>query len=185
LPNVRPKQSRAAPLEKFLLKLHTFLMQLPSIETQHPLEAARKLQKKGVAVAYCAPLPTEDTNWKVAFEKPDDITLVGSWPNKVSVKAKDGLKYGVDVAVQMPDVLFQEKDYLNARFFQKKAFYLANLANSIRNPKSGLDVDVYYESTAGDPRLTKLVLVPKPGESGVLSTITVSYSFRWLANGFH
>lgn len=161
LPNVRPKLSRAPPLEKFLLKLHTFLMQLPAVEPQHPLEAARKLLKKGVAVPYCLPLPIEDTNWKVSFEKPEDITLVGSWPNKVSVKAKDGLKYGVDVAVQMPDGLFQEKDYLNARFFQKKAFYLATLANSIRNSKSGLNVDVSYESTAGDPRLTKLVLTPK------------------------
>lgn len=79
-------------------------MALPSVEPQHPLEAARKLLKKGIAVPYCLPLPTEDTNWKVSFQKPDDITLVGSWPNKVSVKAKDGLKYGVDVAVQMPDV---------------------------------------------------------------------------------
>ncbi|KAJ2925593.1 hypothetical protein H1R20_g11503, partial [Candolleomyces eurysporus] len=165
LPNIRPKFSRAPPLEKFLLKLHTFLMGLPSVEPQHPLDASRKLLSKGVSVPYCLPLPIEDTNWKVAFEAPDDITLVGSWPNKISVKPKDGQKYGVDVAVQMPDSLFQEKDYLNGRFFQKKAFYLAILANSIRNPKSGLNVDVHYESTSGDPRLTKLVLVPKPDGS--------------------
>jgi hypothetical protein len=79
-------------------------MGLPSIEPQHPLEASRKLLSKNVAVPYCSPLPTEDTNWKVAFEAPDDITLVGSWPNKISVKPKDGQTYGVDVAVQMPDV---------------------------------------------------------------------------------
>jgi len=68
------------------------------------LEAARKLQKKGVAVPFSLPLPTEDTNWKVAFEPPSEINLVGSWANKVSVKPKDGQKFGVDLAVEMPNV---------------------------------------------------------------------------------
>ena len=30
--------------------------------------------------------------------------LVGSWPNKLSVKPKDGEKFGVDVGVVMPEV---------------------------------------------------------------------------------
>ncbi|KAH6905443.1 Nrap protein-domain-containing protein [Coprinopsis sp. MPI-PUGE-AT-0042] len=94
LPNVRPKASRTAPLEQFLLNLHTFLSKLPSVSPQHPLAAAHNLHKKGVEVAYCLPLPTEETNWKVAFEKPTDITLVGSWPNKVAVKGKDGVEFG-------------------------------------------------------------------------------------------
>ena len=53
---------------------------------------------------YVLPQPTEDTNWKVAFEKPADILLVGSWALKTCVKAKDGHCYGVDVAVTMPEV---------------------------------------------------------------------------------
>jgi U3 small nucleolar RNA-associated protein 22 len=60
--------------------------------------------KKGVAVPYTLPLPTEETNWKVGYESPSDITLVGSWSNKMSVKPKDGLRYSVDLAVEMPDV---------------------------------------------------------------------------------
>jgi U3 small nucleolar RNA-associated protein 22 len=79
-------------------------MKLPPVTPQHPLEAARKLIKKGVSVPYCLPQPSEDTNWKVAFEKPSDITLVGSWANKISVKGKDGSKFGVDLAVEMPEV---------------------------------------------------------------------------------
>ncbi|KAH6905454.1 pre-rRNA processing protein Utp22 [Coprinopsis sp. MPI-PUGE-AT-0042] len=165
LPNVRPKASRTAPLEQFLLNLHSFLSKLPSVSPQHPLAAARDLRKKGVEVAYCLPLPTEETNWKVAFERPTDIALVGSWPNKVAVKGKDDVEYGVDVAVQMPEALFQEKDYVNARFFQKRAFYLASIAKAIQGKKSGLNVDVQYESTSGDPRLTKLVLTPRPDGS--------------------
>ncbi len=58
-----------------------------------------------------------------------------------------------------PQGLFQEKDYLNGRFFHKRAFYLATIAAAIQKSKK-LDVDVVYESLRGDPRLTKLVLTP-------------------------
>ena len=57
--------------------------------------------------------------------------------------------------------MFQEKDYLNGRFFSKRSFYLATIAAAIQNPKSQLDVDVSYESWLGDPRLTKLILTPR------------------------
>ncbi|TFY57330.1 hypothetical protein EVJ58_g7084 [Rhodofomes roseus] len=161
LPNVRAKYHRSAPLDKFLLSLHTFLSGLPSIPPKHPLAASRDLQKKGVAVPYVLPQPTEDTNWKVAFEKPAEILLVGSWALKTSVKAKDGRRYVVDLAVTMPESLFQEKDYLHSRFFQKRAFYLAVIAAAVSGKKSGLNIEVLYESTNGDPRLTTLVLRPK------------------------
>ncbi|KAI0051574.1 Nrap protein [Auriscalpium vulgare] len=181
LPNVRPKESRKAPLDRFLLSLHTFLSSLPSIAPQHPLEAARallhslpdsssakakrKLDKgKGkaavepIAVPYPFPVPTEDANWKVAFAKPSDIVLVGSWANKLSVKAKDGEPWGVDVAVEMPQELFQEKDYMNSRFFHKRAFFLAVIARHVTDAKTGFNVETLYESRDSDPRLTTLVL---------------------------
>ncbi|KAJ7183097.1 Nrap protein [Mycena filopes] len=164
IPNVRPRASRTAPLDRFLQALHGVLMASTPVAPQHPLEAARKLIKRGVAVPYCLPQPSEDTNWKVAYEKPSDITMVGSWPNKISVKGKDGSKFGVDLAVEMPSTLFQEKDYLNARFFHKRAFYLATLAATIQDSKS-LNVDVTYESASNDPRLTKIVLEPRNDDS--------------------
>ncbi|KAJ7178760.1 Nrap protein [Mycena crocata] len=165
LPNVRPKTARIPPLDRFLQALHRVLTELAPVAPQHPLEASRKLIKKGISVPYCLPQPAEDTNWKVAFERPSDITMVGSWPNKISVKGKDGSKFGVDLAVEMPPSLFQEKDYLNGRFFHKRAFYLATLAAGIQSSKSGLNVDITYESSSNDPRLTKLVLEPRQDES--------------------
>ncbi|KAF9462511.1 Nrap protein [Collybia nuda] len=167
LPNIRPKASRIPPLDRFLLSLHSFLGGLPSVPPQHPLEGARRLLKKNVSVPYSVPLPSEDTNWKVGFEKPSDIAVIGSWGNKISVKAKDGIRFGVDIAVEMPDSLFQEKDYLNGRYFHKRAFYLATIAAAIKSSKSGLNVDVLYDSYSDDPRLTKLVLVPKQDNSQI------------------
>ncbi|KAL7284370.1 hypothetical protein ACG7TL_001660 [Trametes sanguinea] len=159
LPNVRPKYTHAQPLEAFLMSLHKLLMGLPSVSPQHPLHASRALSQKGIAVPYVRPLPTEDTNWKVSFEKPSEIVLGGSWATKTAVKAKDGAKYEVDVAVEMPSALFQEKDYLNARVFQKRAYYLAVIASAIAE-SSSLQCELSYESTSGDPRRTTLVLRP-------------------------
>ncbi|TFY82387.1 hypothetical protein EWM64_g1615, partial [Hericium alpestre] len=182
LPNVRPKESRKQPLERFLLVLHECLTSAPSVPPQHPLEAARlllssestklpkgkQIKNKGkakaapvpIAVPYPLPLPTEDANWKVAFEAPTDVLLVGSWANQVSVKAKDDEPWGVDLAVEMPATLFQEKDYMNGRFFHKRAFYLAVLARHLSS-QSTLNVDLLYESKNGDPRATTLVLRPR------------------------
>jgi len=61
--------------------------------------------------------------------------------------------------------LFQEKDYMNSRFFHKRAFYLAVIAKRLTDPTSELAVDAYYESRRADPRLTLLILRPKHGAS--------------------
>ncbi|KAF9270066.1 Nrap protein [Marasmius fiardii PR-910] len=168
LPNVRPKQKRIPPLDRFLLDIHTFLSKLPSIPARHPLEAARSLLKKGVAVPYSTPLPTEDTNWKVAFKTPSSVMLVGSWANKTHVKSQDGLQYGVDLAVEMPSALFQEKDYLNGRFFHKRSFYLAVIAAAIiADENISKKVSASYSSPGDDPRLTRLLLEPRADGSAL------------------
>ena len=59
--------------------------------------------------------------------------------------------------------LFQEKDYMNYRFFHKRAFYLAVIAKHVSDPKSDLNGDACYESKRGDPRLTTLILRPNHG----------------------
>jgi U3 small nucleolar RNA-associated protein 22 len=63
--------------------------------------------------------------------------------------------------------MFQEKDYLNGRFFHKRAFFLASIAAATQRKKSGLDVDVLYESRSDDPRLTTLIIRPCKGSFSV------------------
>ncbi|EJD34800.1 Nrap-domain-containing protein [Auricularia subglabra TFB-10046 SS5] len=160
LPNVVPKASHLPPLEKLMHDLHAHIMEIPAIPPQHPLEAARSLAKRGIAVPYPLPLPTEDTNWKVAYAQPREIAVVGSWGNKMTVKRQDGAPFGVDIAVEMPSDLFQEKDYLNSRFFHKRAFYVAVIAASLVSA-SALDVDVQYDSGDHDARKTCLLVKPR------------------------
>jgi len=57
-----------------------------------------------ITVPYPLPVPTEGANWKVAFEKPVNIAIVGSWINDVAVKRTDDEPWVIDVAVEMPPV---------------------------------------------------------------------------------
>jgi U3 small nucleolar RNA-associated protein 22 len=104
LPSVRPKTSASVTLEQFLHSLHSFLLNTPKVTARHPLDASRRLLKRGIAVPYPHPLPSEDTKWTVAYSPPSDINLVGSWATQTAVKGKDGTKFGVDLAVEMPAV---------------------------------------------------------------------------------
>ncbi|KAH7909413.1 Nrap protein [Hygrophoropsis aurantiaca] len=158
LPHVRAKESRKPPLDRFLLSLHSFLMSLPSVDPQNPIIASQTLLKQGIVVAYALPLPTRESKWKVGFEKPSDITVVGSWANQISVKRKYGIQFRVDLAVEMPDALFQEKDYLDGRFFHKRSYYLAIIAAAISKK---MNVEILFDAALGDPRLTVLTLRPK------------------------
>lgn len=102
LPNVRPKYDKSQSLDALLLSIHKLLMELPAIAPQHPLHASRTLSKQGIDVPYVRPLPTEETNWKVSFEKPSEIMLAGSWITKTAVKAKDSAPFTADLAIEMP-----------------------------------------------------------------------------------
>ncbi|KAH7890378.1 Nrap protein [Phlebopus sp. FC_14] len=162
LPGIRPKETRKASLDRFLLALRSHLLSLPETPPQNPLSAARALSKKGVAVPFSLPHPTSEVKWKVSFEPPSDIHVVGSWANHISVKKKDGGNFGVDVIVEMPSSLFQEKDYLDARYFHKRSYYLAVLAQSV---SSSLGIDTFYGAAIGDPRLAVLILRSRKGSN--------------------
>jgi len=103
-PPVRPKASTQQKIEPFLMSLHEHLRSLPSNPPQHPLHAFKKLRKLGVCPLLTHPPPTQETKWKVAFEPPSEIQLVGSWPNQLTVVGRTAHAFYVDLAVEMPVV---------------------------------------------------------------------------------
>lgn len=63
---------------------------------------------------------------------------------------------------------------MNGRFFHKRAYYLAVVAQSLK-ASSDLNVDVSYLSPQSDPRRTHLVLKPKPtGSSSDFTELNAS-----------
>lgn len=43
----------------------------------------------------------------------------------------------IDMVIVMPPTIFQEKDYLNYRYFYKRAYYLACLAAGLQDKVKG------------------------------------------------
>ena len=71
--------------------------------------------------------------YKLQYERPASINATGSYPLKIATRSDQDLT--IDLVVTMPNLLFQEKDYLNHRYFYKRAYYLACLAAGIKLAK--------------------------------------------------
>ncbi|CAE6500930.1 unnamed protein product [Rhizoctonia solani] len=174
---VSANESQQSTVERVLMTLHEHLMNLPSIAPCKPPTTI----KKRTAVPYAAPLPSQDSQWTVSFERPSDIQLVGSWANGVAVRGNDQTGFSIDVAVEIPSSMLREKDYLNARYFHQRAYYLAVIASSLSAKGNALGLtaeDLAYESLEYDIRRTTLVIAPRKDSSSELSRSKFPLSIR-------
>ncbi|KAF1923557.1 pre-rRNA processing protein Utp22 [Didymella exigua CBS 183.55] len=134
LEQVKPKYGKKeAPAENVMRTLKTIIESLPSREALPIPEAEKALKSAGIAVPFPSPRPPKDAMYKLAFERPSSINATGSYPLKTATKSDDGI--AIDLVVTMPKALFQDKDYLNHRYFYKRAYYLACLAAGIARAK--------------------------------------------------
>ncbi|RHZ52197.1 hypothetical protein CDV55_103690 [Aspergillus turcosus] len=130
-------------------------------------EAERELRTThGIVVPFPDPRPSRETKYSVAYAPPTNINVVGSFASRTG--AKQAEKYTIDLAVTMPRALFQEKDYVNYRFFHKRAYYVACLAAGLReSPDLGLDVK--FATQEGDSLRPVLILEPSSTDSSDLA----------------
>jgi U3 small nucleolar RNA-associated protein 22 len=84
-------------------------------------------------IPFPQPRPPNDARYKLQYERPTSINATGSYPLKFATRSSDRL--AIDLVVTMPGAIFQDKDYLNHRYFYKRAHYLACLAEGIKNSK--------------------------------------------------
>ncbi|KAI9488082.1 Nrap protein [Zychaea mexicana] len=107
--------------------------------------------------------PFKDALYKFKFEKPASVKVVGSYALKTVTKLKR--PFNVDVAVEMPSSIFQEKDYTNNRYFYKRACYLATLAHAIQKSKKNFQVE--FSTFNGDAHRPILIVKPAGDKSDV------------------
>lgn len=74
-------------------------------------------------------------------------------------------RLGIDMVVQMPKTLFQDKDYLDMRYFYRRAYYIAYIASNIK-AELGDDIDIHYELLHENPLLPILILRLPQQETG-------------------
>ncbi|KAF6815570.1 nrap protein [Colletotrichum sojae] len=131
------------------------------IEPHGPIpihEATRKFQKTHrVKIPYPDPKPADDAPYKLSYEKPSAYNVVGSYVSRTM--AKDQANKGVDMILQMPASLFQEKDHQNMRYFYRRAYYIANIAAHLRK-ELGTSADLEFEHLNGNALLPVLSIRP-------------------------
>ncbi|ORY28154.1 Nrap protein [Naematelia encephala] len=152
-------------LKKLLATIHSQILSLPSLP---PLEPKAAVSRLGKASHIPFPGPNEfnplkavEVNWKLGWEKPEEVFVGGSWSVCGGYKKGKGVQGSVDVVVVMPSELFSPKDRMSYRYFHKRAHYLAVIAASFRGTakKEGSmhAVEVTWD-TSVDPRRPVVVL---------------------------
>jgi U3 small nucleolar RNA-associated protein 22 len=117
--------------------------------------------------------PAKDVLFKLAYSPPSEVNVVGSYALKTMVKGDHTL--AVDMVVTLPTTILQDKDYLNYRYFYKRAYYLACLAAGLQD-RSVDEFEFCFEYLGGNS--LQPILVAKPGNS-IFCTVA---SFRVLIN---
>ncbi|KAI8939658.1 hypothetical protein NX059_003415 [Plenodomus lindquistii] len=124
---------KEAPAENAMRTLKAMIEQIPSRDAL-PIAAAEKaLSAAGITIPFPSPRPPKDALYKLAYERPASINATGSYPLKTASRNEQVV--GIDLVVTMPKALLQDKDYLNHRYFYKRAYYLACLAAGIKESK--------------------------------------------------
>ncbi|RUS22739.1 hypothetical protein BC937DRAFT_87483 [Endogone sp. FLAS-F59071] len=166
LAEVRIDYNKMKPLETTLHRLKTLFDSLPDEPDASLLHVKSHLSKDyNISIPFPDPQPASDIQYTFGFKKPKAMHLVGSFPLKTLTRSRD--KLNVDVAVEMPTSLFQEKDHMNYRYFYKRAYYLAVLAKGIQHNKIGLNVKLEFSAFNGDTRRPILILNPSGDNSEV------------------
>ncbi|RPB25655.1 Nrap protein [Terfezia boudieri ATCC MYA-4762] len=122
-------KKRMGPVERALHKLKSIIDSISAKEPAMVNAEKDMIKRHKIVIPFPTPKPTKNIKYKFGYEKPAYVNVVGSFPMKTMTKESGG--NNVDLVVQMPSSLFQEKDYLNYRYFHKRAFYLASLAAGI------------------------------------------------------
>ncbi|OOF98502.1 hypothetical protein ASPCADRAFT_204198 [Aspergillus carbonarius ITEM 5010] len=160
LNELRPNYDyQVARLQDTLHQLKTLIECLPERSPKPALEAEKELRgAHGITVPFPEPRPGKDTKYTVSYSRPTNINVVGSVSLRTGAKSAKPLT--VDLAVTMPNALFQEKDYVNYRYFHKRAYYIASLAAGISGTE-GLNLNVKFGLQDGDSLRPVIILEPK------------------------
>ncbi|CAG7556594.1 unnamed protein product [Fusarium equiseti] len=118
-------------------------------------------KKHRIVIPYPDPKPAKDAPYKLSFEKPASYNVVGSYVAKTMVKSQ--AHFGIDMVVQMPKTMFQEKDFTSMRYFYRRAYYIAYIAASVKKELED-SMDIGFEYLNENPLLPVLALRPKPEE---------------------
>ncbi|EMD00335.1 hypothetical protein BAUCODRAFT_102852 [Baudoinia panamericana UAMH 10762] len=174
LQQIRPRRGkREDAAEKALHALKAALDESTAKPALSIDEAERELLRNKIAIPFPQPRPPDDAKYKLEFAKPANVNVVGSYAMQTISRSRDDLV--IDMTVAMPSSLFHEKDYLNYRYFYKRAYYLACLASTLR--EAATPCNVRFDDFHGDP-LKPILVISKSVKSIVSEELKPSPKWR-------
>lgn len=177
LSQIRPKHGkREAAAEAALHSLKKSIEQIPARGPFLVAEAERDLIKQKVAVPFPDPRPPKDAKYKFSYEKPANINVVGSFALKTAARSRDVVE--VDMVTTMPASLFDEKDYLNHRYFYKRAYYLACIAAGLKSAHKS-EYSLRFKSFHDNPLKPVLVISPADQKKDASEKVPIP---KWRIN---
>lgn len=160
LGEIRPDYDKLmSGLEETLRRLQGIILHLPDVAPMTAPEAEKVLRKEaGVCLPFPNPRPGRDTKYTLEYKRPARLDLVGSLPLQLGIiKSKDICT--ADLAITLPDSILQEKDFLNHRYFHKRAYYIAQLAAGIRR-HAKKEFNLSFEHQDGITLKPSLIIEP-------------------------
>ncbi|OAA54538.1 pre-rRNA processing protein utp22 [Niveomyces insectorum RCEF 264] len=136
-----------------------------AVDTHDPILIGKAVAdfetKNDIRIPFPDPRPAADSLLKLSMATPAHCNVVGSYVLKTMVRSQP--EFAVDLIVEMPRSLFQEKDYLNLRYFYKRAYYLAHIARAVMSAAAPLagSLDLAFAYLNDNPLLPVLVATPK------------------------
>jgi U3 small nucleolar RNA-associated protein 22 len=157
-PNYEKLESRLAPTIQRITKL---IQQIPARPPALLKDAEKTLKAdSGVRIPFIHSRPAKDSKYEFAYQTPESIDYLGSVGLQL---VADSSAHIFTIAVQMPTVLLQEKDYLNNRAFYKRAFYLACIAAALKNAGDG-EFEILFQAK-DDLALIPILIIRATGKS--------------------
>ncbi|KAL9062715.1 MAG: hypothetical protein Q9157_008692, partial [Trypethelium eluteriae] len=175
LDQIRPSHGKTeATAESTLKSLKGIIENIPNSDSLPILQAEEELMKfNKVRVPFPDPRPGRDTQYKLQYAKPAAINVVGSYALKIGSALDHTV---IDLVVLMPSLLFQDKDYLDFRYFYRRAYYLASLAAGIRKADDG-NLSLRFQHLHGNTLLPVLIAKPRT-EHGAQQRFGANYVIR-------
>ena len=163
-------EKRMSKINVTLQTLKQIIEHLPDQEPLTVSEAEEVLLKEhNVRIPFPDPRPSRDSRYTLLYAKPTNVNVTGSYSRQTSLKTSGQLT--IDLVVTMPSKIFQENDYLNYRYFYKRAYYLSRIAVGLRVSKSA-QLHVEY-ALQNDNHLQPIIII-RPHPCGQLGEFAPS-----------
>uniref|UniRef100_A0A8C3K0Z5 Nucleolar protein 6 n=1 Tax=Calidris pygmaea TaxID=425635 RepID=A0A8C3K0Z5_9CHAR len=162
LKEVTLKETKKKKIDAFLHEINTLLSAIP--ETPETELTDQTWLPKGVKVPFLqVPFSVKG---RFRFVPPAELKVVGSYLLGTCIKPE----INVDVAVTMPQEIFQDKDNLNQRYHRKRALYLAHIAQHFSKEKLFGSVKFAYMNSN---HLKPILLLRPQGKDEKMVTVRI------------